>query len=55
MSDARHKREKLRHDTYEELDEATALFFEDLEELMKGDLGKMLPSCLATETDTCQE
>ena len=40
VSDARHKREKLRHE--KELDEATALFFEDLEELMKGDLGKRL-------------
>ncbi|XP_074621129.1 uncharacterized protein LOC141879742 [Acropora palmata] len=47
VSDARHKREKLRHE--KELDEATALFFEDLEELMKGDLGKTPPSCLATD------
>ena len=49
VSDVRHKKEKLQHD--KELDEATALFFEDLEELMKGDLGKTLPSCLATDID----
>ena len=49
VNDARHKKEKLRHD--KELDEATALFFEDLEEFMKGDLGKRRPSCLATETE----
>ena len=48
-SDARNKKEKLRHN--KELDEATALFFEDLEELMKGDLGKRRPSFLATGTD----
>ena len=48
VSDARNKK-KLRHD--KELDVATALFFEDLEELMKGDLGKRCPSCLATETN----
>ena len=48
-SDARRKKEKLRHD--KELDEVTASFFEDLEELMKGDLGKRRPSCLATATD----
>ena len=45
----RHKREKLRHD--KEIDEATAFFFEDLDELMKGDVGKRRPNCLATETD----
>ena len=50
VSDARHKKEKLQHD--KELDEATALFFDDLEELMKGDLGKTPPSCLATDIDT---
>ncbi|XP_044177069.1 uncharacterized protein LOC122959669 [Acropora millepora] len=49
VSDVRHKKEKLQHD--KELDEATALFFEDLEELMMGDLGKTLPSCLATDID----
>ena len=49
MSDARHKREKLRLD--KELDEATALLFEDLEEFIERDLGKRAPSCLATETD----
>ncbi|XP_044177605.1 uncharacterized protein LOC122959974 [Acropora millepora] len=49
VSDVRHKKEKLQHD--KEIDEATALFFEDLEELMKGDLGKTLPSCLATDID----
>ena len=49
VSDVRHKKEKLQHD--KEVDEATALFFEDLEELMKGDLGKTLPSCLATDID----
>ena len=48
VSDARHKKKKLPHD--KELDEATKLFFEDLEELMKGDLGKRRPSCLAIET-----
>ena len=40
VSDVRHKKEKLRH--HKELDEATALCFEDLEELMRGDLGKRL-------------
>ena len=49
-SDARRKKEKLQDD--KELDETTALFFEDLEELMKGDLGKRRPSCLATEANT---
>ncbi|XP_044170224.1 uncharacterized protein LOC122954275 [Acropora millepora] len=49
VSDVRHKKEKLQHD--KEIDEATALFFEDLEELMKGDLGKTPPSCLATDID----
>ena len=49
VSDARHKKEKPPHD--KELDEATKLFFEDLEELMKGDLGKRRPSCLAIETE----
>ena len=49
VTDARHKREKLQHG--KELDEATALFFEDLEELMKRDLGKTPPSCLATDID----
>ncbi|XP_044170230.1 uncharacterized protein LOC122954284 [Acropora millepora] len=49
VSDARHKREKLRLD--KELDETTALFFEDLEEFIERDLGKWAPSCLATETD----
>ena len=49
VSDAKNKKEKLRHD--KELDAETALFFEDLEELMKEDLGKRRPSCLATETD----
>ena len=48
VSDARNKK-KLRHN--KELDEATALFFEDLEEIMKGDLGKRRPSRLATEID----
>ena len=48
-SDARNKKEKLQHD--KELDEATALLFEDLEELMKRDLGKRRLSCLAAETD----
>ena len=47
VSDVRHKKENIQHD--KELDEATALFFEDLEELMKGDLGKTPPSCLATD------
>ena len=47
VSDARHKREKLRHD--KEIDVANALFFDDLEELMKGDLGKTPPCCLATD------
>ena len=49
VSDAKNRKEKLRHD--KELDLATALSFEDLEELMKGDLEKRRPSCLATETD----
>ena len=49
VSDARNKKEKLRHN--KELDEATAFFFEDLEEIMKGDLGKRRLSCLATEND----
>ena len=49
VSDARNKKEMLRHN--KELDEGTALFFEDMEELMKGDLGKRRPSCFATETD----
>ena len=49
VSDARNKKEKLRHD--KELDVATALFFEDLEELMKGDLGKRHLGCLATGSD----
>ena len=49
VSDARHKKEKLQHD--KGLDQATALFFEDLEELLKGDLGKTPPSCLATDID----
>lgn len=49
VSDVRHKKEKLQHD--KEIEEATALFFEDLEELMKGDLGKTPPSCLATDID----
>ena len=49
VSDTRHKKVKLQHD--KELDEATALFFEDLEELMKADLGNRRPSCLTTETD----
>ncbi|XP_074621392.1 uncharacterized protein LOC141879926 [Acropora palmata] len=49
VSDARHKREKLRLD--KELDETTALFFEDLEEFIERDLGKRAPNCLATETD----
>ena len=49
VSDASHKKEKLRHD--KEIDEATALFFEDLEELIKGDVGKRRPSCPATETE----
>ena len=49
VSDAKNKKEKLRHD--KELDLATASFFEDLEELMNGDLERRRPSCLATETD----
>ena len=49
VSDARHQRKKLRHD--KEIDEATELFFEDFEELLNGDLGKVRPSCLAPETD----
>ena len=49
VSDVRHKKEKLQHD--QEIDEATALFFEDLEEFMKRDLGKTPPSCLATDID----
>ena len=47
-SDGGNKKENLRHD--KEVDEATALFFEDLEELMKGDLEKECLNCLATET-----
>ena len=47
VSDVRHKKEKLQHD--KEIDEATALFFEDFEELMMGDLGKTPPRCLATD------
>ena len=49
VSDARHKREKLRHD--KQLNEATALLFDDLEELIEKDLGERAPSCLVTETD----
>ena len=49
VSDVSHKKEKLRHD--KELDEATALFFDDLEELIKADLWKRRPSYLETETD----
>ena len=47
VSDVTHKKEKLQHD--KELDEAAAMFFDDLEELMKRDLGKTPPSCLATD------
>ena len=49
VSDERHKKEKLRLD--KELEEANALFFEDLEELMRGDLRNWPPSCLSAETD----